>query len=101
MRLRTHAIVALCLAVAATACGPTLNEDELEQQLRGELHSRFPSTTWDVACPSGVAPEAGATFECTATAEDGRRLELEITQDDDDGRVTWRIVGVGSGTDAA
>jgi hypothetical protein len=101
MRLRTHAIVALCLAVAATACGPTLNEDELERQLRGELQTRFPGPDWEVSCPGGVAPEAGATFDCTATAEDGRRLELEITQDDDDGRVTWRIVGVGASADAA
>jgi hypothetical protein len=88
-------LVALCLAVAATACGPTLDAKGLEEQLRGELATRFPDGEWQVSCPGGVEPEEGSTFTCTAADGDGETLELEITQDDGEGRVTWRIVGVG------
>jgi hypothetical protein len=95
MRSTPRVLVALCLAVAATACGRTLDAEGLEEQLRGELHQRLPGTEWEVSCPDGISPEAGTKFTCEATDENGRTVELEITQDDAEGRVTWRIVGLG------
>lgn len=45
-------------------------------------------------CPEDVEVRRGGTFECTARAPgetDG--LRIDVTQLDDDGNVTWEIVG--------
>jgi hypothetical protein len=94
-RAAARHLVPVCLAALAVACGPTLDASGLEEQLSAELHDRFPDSTWQVSCPDGVEPEAGSTFTCTATDDGGDSIELEITQDDGEGRVTWRIAGVG------
>jgi hypothetical protein len=46
-----------------------------------------------VVCPDEVTIESGATFTCTATTDDGRSAEIEVTQDDDQGNVTWVPLG--------
>jgi len=95
MSSRIRPVAMCCLAVLAAACGPTLDAGGLEEQLRAELSTRFPDGSWQVACPNGVEPDAGSTFMCTATSSNGRSIELEITQGDDQGRVSWRAVGAG------
>ncbi|MGY1774085.1 DUF4333 domain-containing protein [Blastococcus sp. SYSU D00813] len=40
----------------------------------------------DVECPSGVEPEAGGTFSCTAVL-DGQGTSFSVTQTDDEGNV--------------
>ncbi len=45
-----------------------------------------------VTCPDSVRIEAGATFDCVATAK-GTTATVEVTQVDDKGNVTWRVVG--------
>lgn len=94
-RAAARHLVPLLLAALAVACGPTLDAAGLEEQLSAELHDRFPDSTWQVSCPDDVQPEAGGTFTCTATDDGGGSVDLEITQDDGEGRVTWRIVGAG------
>lgn len=94
-RATTRYLVMLAVAALGTACGPTLDASGLEEQLSMELHDRFPDSTWQVSCPDGIEPQVGGTFACTATDDGGDSIELEITQDDGEGSVTWRVVGVG------
>lgn len=92
--IATHVVV-FAVAALGVACGPTLDASGLEEQLSKELHDRFPDTTWQVSCPDGIEPQVGGTFTCSATDDGGDSIELEITQDDGEGRVTWRVAGVG------
>ena len=42
-----------------------------------------------------VPAEAGHTFQCTATSPDGTTMTIEVTQSDDQGHVTYKVVGEG------
>jgi hypothetical protein len=36
---------------------------------------------------------SGDTFVCVATAPNGDRLRIDVTQVDDEGAVTWELAG--------
>ena len=95
MKVARRVVAACCLAALAVACGPTLDVDDLETQLADQLGEKFVGTGWQVGCPSDVEPDAGATFECQATADDGSSLTIEVIQGETEGSVTWRVVGTG------
>jgi hypothetical protein len=48
-----------------------------------------------VSCPDDVPAEAGRTFDCTATNADGTTMTIEVAQSDDQGHVTYKVVGAG------
>ena len=85
-------VAAWCLAVLTAACGPTLDEGGLESQIAEQLESRFSGSSWTVACPGDVEPKAGDTFVCAATSDGDESFDIEVTQEDPEGSVTWRIV---------
>ena len=85
-------VAACCLVVLAAACGKTLNADDLQAQIATQLGGRFPRSTWTVSCPDGVEPAAGDRFTCEATSDSDQGFAIEVTQDDANGSVTWRIV---------
>ena len=80
------------LAMAAAACSKTLKIDELEPQLAEQLNSQLDTTGITVDCPSDVKAETGATFDCTATLPNGDTITIEVTQRDDNGNVSWKVV---------
>jgi hypothetical protein len=80
--------------VIAAACGTTLDADGLEMQLADQLGGRFPGSTWSVTCPNDVEPAQGATFACEAMSDRDQSFGIEVTQDDAEGSLTWRIVEV-------
>jgi hypothetical protein len=93
MRSRSARVVlVLTLAIAAAACSKTLKIDQLEPQLANQLDTQLETTGVTVDCPSDVKAEAGATFECTATLSNGDTIVLEVTQKDDNGNVSWKVV---------
>ena len=96
-RLVRAAIVA-CLALVATGCTKTLKIDELQTQLATQLNSQLNTTGIIVGCPSKVKAETGGTFNCTATLPNGDTVTIRVTQSDDQGHVTWRLVGASSPT---
>jgi hypothetical protein len=63
--------VAIVVILGLAGCTATVQTDALEQQITEELASQTGVTPTSVNCPGGVEAEAGATFECTATADDG------------------------------
>jgi len=38
-----------------------------------------------------VKAKKGATFRCAVTTAKGERATVEVTQEDDNGRVRWRL----------
>jgi hypothetical protein len=39
-----------------------------------------------------VQAQRGDTFRCEAVASNGQRARVEVTQRDDEGSVSWRLV---------
>lgn len=84
----------LAVPVATGSCIPrTLRTDQLERRLSRDLVETLGVPGIRVSCPSDVEIRRGDTFVCVATAPNGDRLRIEVTQVDDDGSVTWELAG--------
>ncbi len=44
-------------------------------------------------CPDDVEARRGETFRCVAQASNGQRARVEVRQRDDEGSVSWRLIG--------
>lgn len=90
-RLIVIAIAAVS-ALGAAACSETLDTGELEGELEAQIASRMgeDADAIEVSCPDSIDLEEGDTFECEATTEE-ETLNVVVTQDDDEGAVTWEI----------
>lgn len=84
--------VAVAFLLSAVASRTLLDTANVEQQIAESL-SQSSGLTTTVVCPDEVTVAAGDTFTCTATTDDGRTAQIEVTQDDDQGTVTWTVVG--------
>jgi hypothetical protein len=86
--------VSACLSLGAAACGGDSNLDTaaLESQMKETIGDRTGIPIESVTCPDDVKPEKGDTFRCTATTERGERVLLNVTQEDDEGAVRWRVL---------
>jgi hypothetical protein len=94
--MRTRTVVAVCvLAAFGGACTKTLDTPKLEDDVKAEIAGKLGETGLTVDCPDDVEVQAGATFECTATGQSGTTATIEVTQTDDQGHLTWKIVDGG------
>ena len=76
------------------SCVPrTLRTDQLERRLTREIVATTDVDDIRVDCPTGIEVRRGDTFVCIATAQNGDRLRIVVTQVDDEGAVTWEIAG--------
>ena len=83
------ATVALALALASLAgCKREIDKDKAERSLASALADHGFDAT--VTCPSGRPVKKGDMFTCDAVEKDGRKLTINVTQEDDDGTVTYR-----------
>ncbi len=82
------------LSLLPIACGgdSKLDTAGLETQMKETLSDRTGIAIESVDCPDEVESKRGASFRCTARTEKGERVVLNVTQDDDDGAVTWKVV---------
>jgi hypothetical protein len=72
-------VAAPVLGLGLTACGSSIEQDELESQVAGAIESQL-GVRPDVSCPGDLDAEVDATTECTATdPESGEELQLRIT----------------------
>jgi hypothetical protein len=90
---RVARMVAVALAGATlllAACGgdDTLDTEKAASEIRRGLEGQTGLEVDGVTCPEEILADAGATFECVATLE-GQRLQITVTQKDDDGNVRW------------
>lgn len=83
------------LVVAATLSGCSAQEldvDKLESTISTEMQSQLdlPAAP-TVTCPDSIPIEQGKVSTCTAEL-DGDSVDVEVTQTDDQGNVTWKTV---------
>ena len=94
-RFAVAGLGAACLSIVLLAgCGErTLDTSRLETQIGKTLSQRtgFPITTVD--CPNDVKAKKGERFTCTVTSSRNERVRVNVTQDDDQGGVTWKLAG--------
>jgi hypothetical protein len=89
--MRARTIVVACSLVGALSCTKTLDSGGLEDQIKTLIQERGGPTLTSVSCPDDVQAQAGGTFTCTAT-DDAKTYTIEVTQTDDKGNVSIRIV---------
>lgn len=70
--------------------GRRLDTDAIAAQIADSLSAQAGQQV-SVSCPGSVSLEAGATFTCMATEADGSSQTVVVTQDDDQGNVTWSL----------
>ena len=89
------ALAAACVSVVLlAACGErTLDTSRLETQIEKTLSERTGFSITSVACPDDVKAKKGGKFSCTVTTSRKERVRVNVTQDDDQGGVTWKLAG--------
>jgi uncharacterized protein DUF4333 len=89
--------LALIVSLVLVACDGTLTVtrfldiDRLETTLTEGLEEQTGVVIESVECPDEVVMEVGNEFECTATDDQGNTGTIVVTQDDDEGNITWRL----------
>ncbi len=86
-------VTALAATLVLAGCGGerVVDTDELEGQIASELEAQTGVIPTSVSCPDDVPAEAGATFNCTVTADDGSTANVTVTQTDDEGSLSWEV----------
>lgn len=90
--LLAAAVVGVVAVVSLVASSTALDTGAVEQRIAESLSAQTGQDT-TVQCPDSIElAAAGQTFTCEVSAEDGTTGTVEVTQDDDAGNVTWRVV---------
>lgn len=74
-----------------TACSSTLNTEKLEDVIKKGIEDQTNTDIAAVSCPEKVEIEEGDVFECEAEASDGSKASVTVTQQDDEGNVSWKL----------
>ena len=92
--MRAFLTAGLLLLCAGTAgCGEAkLDTGKAESAIRAGITRQTGVKIESVRCPDDVEARRGETFRCTARASNGQRAAVEVTQRDDEGSVSWRLV---------
>jgi type 1 fimbria pilin len=92
-----RALVLVGTLVLTSACqvsfggGDTLDTPKLETEIERGLEEQTDVVVQSVDCPEDVPIQTGATFTCTATADDGSTATIDVRQTDDQGNVDWEL----------
>ena len=87
-RPRYFLVIAACLALSA--CGEDkLDTANIEDEIAPRLAEDYGTKDAEVSCPDDVSAEEGGAFNCDVTAPGGVEAKVRVTQQDDDGNVTW------------
>jgi hypothetical protein len=82
------------IAAGLAACGEAkLDTDRAETAIRSGITRQTGVKIDSVRCPDEVQARKGETFRCVASASNGQRARVEVTQRDDEGSVSWRLIG--------
>ena len=93
-RIRTALALAAASVLVLAGCSSSINVADLEAQVQDGLAEQL-GGTWTVECPDSMEIQAGLTTNCMATSDTGEAINVDITQDDDQGNVTWRVPPTG------
>lgn len=81
----------LVVTTALAGCESMLDMNSAEAVIKSGLTEQLQMPFAAVSCPESRAMKAGDVFECTATAESGGDLTVQVTQKDDTGTVNWKL----------
>jgi hypothetical protein len=84
-------LVVLLGACQVSVSDNKLDADKLELEVGRGIEEQTGIQVESVDCPDDVQIQAGDTFTCTVRAEDGSTAPVDVTQQDDEGNVTWEI----------
>ena len=84
------ALAALALAACASYDSGQA-ESSIVDELSSQVEQAVGSPITEASCPDDVELEAGTTFECTATLENGEELTVNAEFTDSDGNATFNI----------
>jgi Domain of unknown function (DUF4333) len=71
----------------------TLDAAQLDQKIAIDMKDNLDMHGFTVSCPDDVLAEAGRTFGCNARNPEGTTVAIEVTQTDDKGNITYKVVG--------
>jgi hypothetical protein len=92
-RLATALVLAGLGAAALAACGEShIDDGKTEAAIKRDLTRRTGIVVSSVSCPGDVTVKRGDKFRCEAVARNGDRAQVLVTQRDNDGTVSWRVV---------
>jgi len=81
-------------AMGLAACGDAkLDTGRAESAIRSGITRQTGVKIDTVRCPDDVEARRGETFRCVALASNGQRARVEVRQRDDEGSVSWRLIG--------
>jgi len=88
-------LVLVAVLALAGACSrtKTLDAQGLDTKIASDMQANLGIEGLTVSCPDDVPAEAGHMFQCTVTTPDGKTMTIEVTQSDDQGNVTYKVVG--------
>lgn len=75
-------------------CSKTLDAKKIEETILSEITKQGASSLKTVICPTNISPAAGKEFECIGVLESGNGVPIAVTQQDDQGTVTWNVPSV-------
>ena len=81
----------LLVLVMLAWCGNQIDGKKTEASIVEGLAKKGIKAT--ASCPSGVAAKANGTFDCTVTDGAGKTHTVNVTQQDDQGTVLWKLDG--------
>jgi hypothetical protein len=84
---------AAALVLLVAGCGDTIDNADLEDQLRTDLSqdAGVDPAGVSVSCPSDEKAEKGNAFDCTLTAPNGDEVTVNVTITDDDGSFEAKV----------
>ena len=94
LRRALWGVAAAAVALGVAACGgANVDTDRAESAIRAGITRQTGVKIDSVRCPDEIEAKEGETFRCVARASNGQRARVEVTQRDDEGSVSWRLVG--------
>ena len=92
----TALVGALAMTVGLlAACSNSLSQSDVQDKLTQGMSDQL-GGEYTVSCPSDIPVAAGATFTCEATGADGSSGVITVTQDDDQGNLSWEYTAAAS-----
>ena len=92
-RLTAGIAVFAVIALGAAGCTSQLDTDKLQDEIAKGIKTQT-GTAVTVDCPTDKEVKKGDKFTCSVKAKSGgKTAKVEVTQTNDDGDVTWKLVG--------
>lgn len=77
--------------LALSSCSKTLNGQEIERAIATDLSQRGRLSIQSLTCPKDIKLEQGKSFECVGQLEPEGGFYVVVTQQDNQGKVSWVV----------